>query len=157
MAAPNVLKQIEETKRVSPLQPKLPYPLHILPHHNYLSHAPLYIGPMKPFMFNMHYPGTIPCVRDPQLLKPETVLTSLGIPRLVEVAHGQNCVDVTSSRHKIVVESEDSSSTSVSKRDNAGEFTLPAKNSYDQSDNQEAWYAKLMKRKEPEGDGTITM
>ncbi|CAI9778168.1 unnamed protein product [Fraxinus pennsylvanica] len=151
MAAPNVLKQIEEMQGVSPLQPKLPYPLHMLPPPNYPSHAPLHIGPMKPFMFNMHYPGTIPCVRDPQLLKPETVLTSLGIPRLVEVAHGQNCVDITGSRHRIDVESEDGSSTSVSKRDKAREFTLPTKNSYDQSVNQEAWFAKLMKRKEPEG------
>ncbi|KAL2467503.1 uncharacterized protein Fot_51028 [Forsythia ovata] len=155
MAAPNVLKQIEEMQRVCPLQPKLPYPLHMLPPHNYPSHGPLYIGPMKPFMFNMHFPGTIPCVRDPQLLKPETVPTSLGIPRLVEVAHGQSRVDITSSRHRIDVKSEDSSSTSVSKRDKPMEFTLPAKNSSvdenDKSINQEAWYTKLMKRKEPEG------
>ncbi|XP_022852782.1 uncharacterized protein LOC111374357 isoform X3 [Olea europaea var. sylvestris] len=155
MAAPNVLKQFEEMHRVSPLQPKLPYPLHMLPLQNYPSHGPLYIAPMKPFMFNMHYPGTIPSVRDPQLLKPETVPVSLGIPRLVEVAHGQSRVDITSSIHRIDVKSENNSSTSVSKRDKAGELTLTAKNSSvdenDQSVNQEAWCTKLMKRKEPEG------
>ncbi|CAI9764098.1 unnamed protein product [Fraxinus pennsylvanica] len=155
MAAPNVLKQFEEMHRVSPLQPKLPYPLHMLPLQNYPSHGPLYIAPTKPFMFNIHYPRTIPCVRDPQLSKPETVPASLGIPRLVEVAHGQSRGDITSSIRRIDVKSENDSSTSVSKRDKAGEFTLPAKNSSmdenDQSVNQEACYAKLMKRKEPEG------